>query len=154
MRGAIPPLPQYTFMAWWAQLKHRDNFTINFTFKFARRNLGKEWKSNKNRQPQGWESNAGHREYETRVRTTEPRSSMRSFKTYREPLLHHGPQSVFQDYNIIPKVPCSLPTWYVKHFIFCSRLFSPFSGSQVESHISYANVSWNNIQYACRKIYL
>jgi hypothetical protein len=27
MRGAIPPLPQYTFMAWWL-VKHRDNFTF------------------------------------------------------------------------------------------------------------------------------
>jgi hypothetical protein len=30
MRGAIPPLPQYVFMAWC--LKHRDNFTFTFTF--------------------------------------------------------------------------------------------------------------------------
>jgi hypothetical protein len=30
MRGAIPPLPQYVFMAW-CLLKHRDNFTFAFT---------------------------------------------------------------------------------------------------------------------------
>jgi hypothetical protein len=29
MRGTIPPLPQYAFMAW-CLVKHRDNF--NFTF--------------------------------------------------------------------------------------------------------------------------
>jgi hypothetical protein len=29
MRGAIPPYPQYAFMAWFL-VKHRDNF--NFTF--------------------------------------------------------------------------------------------------------------------------
>jgi hypothetical protein len=28
MRGAIPPLPQYTFMAW-CLFKHRENFTLN-----------------------------------------------------------------------------------------------------------------------------
>jgi hypothetical protein len=27
MRGAIPPLPQYDFMAW-CLVKHRDNFTF------------------------------------------------------------------------------------------------------------------------------
>jgi len=27
MRGAIPPLPQYVFMAW-CLVKHRDNFTL------------------------------------------------------------------------------------------------------------------------------
>jgi hypothetical protein len=27
MRGAIPPLSQYVFMAWWL-VKHRDNFTF------------------------------------------------------------------------------------------------------------------------------
>jgi hypothetical protein len=27
MRGAIPPLPQYAFMAW-CLVKHRDNFTF------------------------------------------------------------------------------------------------------------------------------
>jgi hypothetical protein len=27
MRGAIPPLPQYVFMAW-CLVKHRDNFTF------------------------------------------------------------------------------------------------------------------------------
>jgi hypothetical protein len=26
MRGAIPPLPQYAFMAWCSTTKHRDNF--------------------------------------------------------------------------------------------------------------------------------
>jgi hypothetical protein len=30
MRGAIPPLPQYAFMAW-CLVKHRDNFTFTFT---------------------------------------------------------------------------------------------------------------------------
>jgi hypothetical protein len=29
MRGAIPPLPQYVFMAW-CLVKHRDNFTFYF----------------------------------------------------------------------------------------------------------------------------
>jgi hypothetical protein len=29
MRGAIPPLPQYAFMAW-CLVKHRDNFTFTF----------------------------------------------------------------------------------------------------------------------------
>jgi hypothetical protein len=29
MRGAIPPLPQYTYMAWYL-VKHRDNFTFSF----------------------------------------------------------------------------------------------------------------------------
>jgi hypothetical protein len=29
MRGAIPPLPQYVFMAW-CLVKHRDNFTFTF----------------------------------------------------------------------------------------------------------------------------
>jgi hypothetical protein len=27
MSGAIPPLPQYAFMAW-CLVKHRDNFTL------------------------------------------------------------------------------------------------------------------------------
>jgi hypothetical protein len=27
MRGTIPPLPQYAFMAWYL-VKHRDNFTF------------------------------------------------------------------------------------------------------------------------------
>jgi hypothetical protein len=32
MRGAIPPLPQYAFMAWCLVKKHRDNFTfLRFT---------------------------------------------------------------------------------------------------------------------------
>jgi hypothetical protein len=31
LRGAIPPLPQYVFMAW-CLVKHRDNFTFTFTF--------------------------------------------------------------------------------------------------------------------------
>jgi hypothetical protein len=26
MSGAIPPLPQYAFMAWCSAKKHRDNF--------------------------------------------------------------------------------------------------------------------------------
>jgi hypothetical protein len=30
MRGAIPPLPQYIFMAW-CLVKHRDNFTFNLS---------------------------------------------------------------------------------------------------------------------------
>jgi hypothetical protein len=30
MHGAIPPLPQYIFMAW-CLVKHRDNFTLPFT---------------------------------------------------------------------------------------------------------------------------
>jgi hypothetical protein len=29
MRGAIPPLPQYVFIAW-CLVKHRDNFTFIF----------------------------------------------------------------------------------------------------------------------------
>jgi hypothetical protein len=29
MHGAIPPLPQYTFMAWFL-VKNRDNFTVTF----------------------------------------------------------------------------------------------------------------------------
>jgi hypothetical protein len=29
MRGAIPPLPQYVFMAW-CLVQHRDNFTFYF----------------------------------------------------------------------------------------------------------------------------
>jgi hypothetical protein len=29
MRGAIPPLPQYIFIAW-CLVKHRDNFTFMF----------------------------------------------------------------------------------------------------------------------------
>jgi hypothetical protein len=31
MRGAIPPLPQYAFMAWYLA-KHRDNFTFTFLY--------------------------------------------------------------------------------------------------------------------------
>jgi hypothetical protein len=31
MRGAIPPLPQYVFMAW-CLVKHRDNFTLTFSY--------------------------------------------------------------------------------------------------------------------------
>jgi hypothetical protein len=30
MSGAIPPLSQYVFMAWYL-VKHRDNFTFTFT---------------------------------------------------------------------------------------------------------------------------
>jgi len=33
MRGAIPPLPQYTFMVW-CLVKHRDNFIFTSTFNF------------------------------------------------------------------------------------------------------------------------
>jgi hypothetical protein len=32
MRGAIPPLPQYVFMAW-CLVKHRDNFTFTLNKK-------------------------------------------------------------------------------------------------------------------------
>jgi hypothetical protein len=32
MRGALPPLPPYLFMAW-CLVKHRDNFTFTFIFK-------------------------------------------------------------------------------------------------------------------------
>jgi len=33
MRGAIPPLPQYTFIAWCSVKKkeHRDNFTFTYS---------------------------------------------------------------------------------------------------------------------------
>jgi hypothetical protein len=31
MSGAIPPLPQYAFMAW-CLVKHMDNFTFIFAF--------------------------------------------------------------------------------------------------------------------------
>jgi hypothetical protein len=31
MRGAIPPLPHYVFMAWFL-VKHRDNFTYTCNF--------------------------------------------------------------------------------------------------------------------------
>jgi hypothetical protein len=35
MSGAIPPLPQYAFMAW-CLVKHRDNFTFTLVrFKIA-----------------------------------------------------------------------------------------------------------------------
>jgi hypothetical protein len=34
MRGAIPPLPQYVFMAW-CLVKHRDNFTFLLYFYFC-----------------------------------------------------------------------------------------------------------------------
>jgi hypothetical protein len=34
MRGAIPPFPQYAFMAW-GLVKHRANFTFNFKLKEA-----------------------------------------------------------------------------------------------------------------------
>jgi hypothetical protein len=34
MRGAIPPLPQYVFVAW-CLVKHRENFTFTFTFTFG-----------------------------------------------------------------------------------------------------------------------
>jgi hypothetical protein len=38
MRGAIPPLPQYVFMAWFS-VKYKENFTFTFTFTFC---LGSE----------------------------------------------------------------------------------------------------------------
>jgi hypothetical protein len=31
MRGAVPPLPQYVFMAW-CLVKHGDSFTFAFTY--------------------------------------------------------------------------------------------------------------------------
>jgi hypothetical protein len=34
MRGAIPPLPQYVFMAW-CLIKHRDNFTFTLIADFS-----------------------------------------------------------------------------------------------------------------------
>jgi hypothetical protein len=34
MRGAIPSLPQYVFMAWYL-VKHRENFTFTFTGMFS-----------------------------------------------------------------------------------------------------------------------
>jgi hypothetical protein len=34
MLGAIPPLPQYIFMAW-CLVKHREKFTFTFTFTFT-----------------------------------------------------------------------------------------------------------------------
>jgi hypothetical protein len=34
MSGAIPPLPQYAFMAW-CSVKHRDNSTFTFTLPFT-----------------------------------------------------------------------------------------------------------------------
>jgi hypothetical protein len=34
MRGAIPPLPQYAFIAL-CLVKHRDNFTFTFTYLFV-----------------------------------------------------------------------------------------------------------------------
>jgi hypothetical protein len=34
MRGAIPPLPQYAFMAW-CLVKHMDNFTFTFMIYFT-----------------------------------------------------------------------------------------------------------------------
>jgi len=33
MCGAVLPLPQYVFMAWWL-LKHRENFTFTFYLYF------------------------------------------------------------------------------------------------------------------------
>jgi hypothetical protein len=38
MSGAIPPLPQYDFMAW-CLVQHRDNFTFNFTLPLPFTNL-------------------------------------------------------------------------------------------------------------------
>jgi hypothetical protein len=35
MRGVIPPLPQYLFMAW-CLVNHRDNFAFPFPFSFSR----------------------------------------------------------------------------------------------------------------------
>jgi hypothetical protein len=34
MRGSIPPLPQYVFMAW-CLVKHRDNFTFIYSLCLA-----------------------------------------------------------------------------------------------------------------------
>jgi hypothetical protein len=34
-RGAIPPLPEYVFLAW-CLVKHRDIFTFSFTFTLVR----------------------------------------------------------------------------------------------------------------------
>jgi hypothetical protein len=35
MRGAIPPLPQYSFIAWCSVKKqHRDNFAFSLTLKY------------------------------------------------------------------------------------------------------------------------
>jgi hypothetical protein len=34
MLGAIPPLPQYAFMAWCSVKKHKENFTFTFTFTY------------------------------------------------------------------------------------------------------------------------
>jgi hypothetical protein len=38
MHGAIPPLPQYTFMAWFSvkkkKKKHRNKFTFTFTYEY------------------------------------------------------------------------------------------------------------------------
>jgi len=37
MSGAIPPLPQYAFMAWcWVKRKHSDNFTFYLTLLISR----------------------------------------------------------------------------------------------------------------------
>jgi hypothetical protein len=34
MRGAIPPLPQQVFMAWYL-VKHRDNFTLPVPYPYS-----------------------------------------------------------------------------------------------------------------------
>jgi hypothetical protein len=45
MRGALPPLPQYAFVAWCSIKKHRANFTFTFynAYSFA---LYTEWVTN------------------------------------------------------------------------------------------------------------
>jgi hypothetical protein len=40
MGGAIPPLPQYAFMAW-CSVKHRDNFTFTFNNILCREHISK-----------------------------------------------------------------------------------------------------------------
>jgi hypothetical protein len=32
MRAAIPPLPQYAFMTWYSEKKHRDDFSFYAAF--------------------------------------------------------------------------------------------------------------------------
>jgi hypothetical protein len=36
MSGAIPPLPQYAFMAWCLVKKHKDNFTFTLPLRDLR----------------------------------------------------------------------------------------------------------------------
>jgi len=40
MSAAIPPHPQYAFMAWCSSKKQRDTFSFTFTFKHRIRYLG------------------------------------------------------------------------------------------------------------------